>query len=64
MSGRFTDRNVLVTGASTGLGFGAAEQFAAEGATVYITARSAERLAQAAARIGSAAVPVTADVTV
>jgi 3-oxoacyl-[acyl-carrier protein] reductase len=41
-------RRVLVTGASSGLGLGCAQALAAEGASVMIAARSAERLATAA----------------
>jgi NAD(P)-dependent dehydrogenase (short-subunit alcohol dehydrogenase family) len=42
---------VLVTGASSGLGFAAAEGFARLGATVWLVVRSAERGEQARARI-------------
>lgn len=43
--------NVLVTGASTGLGYAAARIFAEEGARVVINSRDAEKLGKAAARI-------------
>lgn len=46
---RFAGQVVVVTGASRGIGFATAERFAAEGATVCITARRAEDL-QAAVR--------------
>jgi 3-oxoacyl-[acyl-carrier protein] reductase len=42
----------LVTGASKGLGLGVAQTLAAEGATVAITSRSGDRIAQAAASLG------------
>jgi dehydrogenase/reductase SDR family member 12 len=42
---------VLVTGASSGLGFAAAEGFARRGATVWLVVRSAERGEQARVRI-------------
>src|SRR5689334_678072 len=57
---------VVVTGASSGFGKGAAQRFAAEGATVVLAARRAELL-QEIAREGQAAggraVPVPTDVT-
>ena len=42
--GQFDEMRVLVTGASSGIGAGLAERFAAEGATVAICARREERL--------------------
>jgi len=73
MSGRLEGRAVLVTGGSTGLGYGAAAQFAAEGATVFIASRRQEEIDTAAAQIteaieqdgsGGAVVPVACDITV
>lgn len=52
-------RVALVTGASRGLGFAAAEALAAEGCRVAISARDPVRLAEAAERIG--AHPIAAD---
>jgi 3-oxoacyl-[acyl-carrier protein] reductase len=49
-------RVALVTGASRGLGFAAAEALAAEGCRVAISARDAGRLEAAAAQIGAHAV--------
>jgi 3-oxoacyl-[acyl-carrier protein] reductase len=46
-------RVALVTGASKGLGFGIARALAAEGATVALASRSAERSAAAAEAIGA-----------
>lgn len=63
MTSRFEGKTVLVTGGSTGLGFGAAERFIAEGAQVVITARRSRDLEAAVERLGDHAVPVPADVT-
>lgn len=54
-------RVALVTGASRGLGFAAAQALAAEGCRVAISARDGDRLAVAASRIG--AHPVVADMS-
>jgi short-subunit dehydrogenase len=50
---RFTDKTVIVTGASSGIGVEAARQFAAEGARVVLAARRKEPLDAAARSIGS-----------
>lgn len=52
--GRFDGKVALVTGASRGIGFAAAERLVAEGARVCITARKPDPLAEAAARLGGA----------
>jgi len=61
------DRTVLVTGASQGLGFAAAQALAAEGARLAIASRSEENLEKAAALLeaesGSAPYVVRADLT-
>jgi NAD(P)-dependent dehydrogenase (short-subunit alcohol dehydrogenase family) len=49
-------RNVLVTGASGGIGRAIAAGFAADGDTVVITGRDADRLARAAAELGVAGI--------
>jgi 3-oxoacyl-[acyl-carrier protein] reductase len=54
-------RRALVTGASSGLGLACAQALAAEGAIVAIAARSAEKLAAAAATLD--AVQIVADVS-
>jgi 3-oxoacyl-[acyl-carrier protein] reductase len=53
----------LVTGGSAGLGYEAARALAAEGARVAIAARDPERLAAAAARLGSGVAAFPADVS-
>lgn len=50
-------RRAWVTGGSRGIGRATAERLTAEGATVVVTARDAERLAAAAAATGAMAVP-------
>lgn len=50
MSGRFSGKSVVVTGASSGMGREIALQFAREGATVVAVARRAERLHSLAAQ--------------
>jgi 3-oxoacyl-[acyl-carrier protein] reductase len=56
-------RTAAVAGASSGLGLASARALAAEGARVAICARTAERVADAAASIGHGAVPIVADVS-
>ena len=63
MSKRFEGRTVVVTGGSSGLGYGTAERLVAEGATVYIVGRRRAELDAAAERLGASAVAVQADVT-
>lgn len=58
-----TGRTVLITGASRGIGAAAARVFAAAGARVVLTARSAEALADLAGEIGEAALAVPCDVS-
>lgn len=50
---RFEGKSVVVTGASSGMGYDIAKQFAAEGATVVAVARRKERLEQLAAETES-----------
>lgn len=53
----------LVTGGSTGIGFGTAKCLAEEGAFVYITGRRKEVLEQAVSKIGESAQAIQADAT-
>ncbi len=54
-------RTALVTGASTGLGLASAQALAAEGVTVALASRSAEKLADAAATIDGDVVTLAVD---
>lgn len=58
-----TDRHIVVTGASSGLGFAVAEALVAEGALVTIVARDRGRTTAAAARLGEDVRVVVADLT-
>lgn len=53
----------IVTGASSGIGAGIAEMFLAEGASVALAARRADRLDANVKRFGGKAIAVTTDVT-
>lgn len=53
----------LVTGGSSGIGFGTAKRLAEEGAFVYITGRRKEVLEQAAAKLGNGVKAVQADIS-
>src|SRR5690349_4051040 len=49
----FTDKNIVITGGSTGIGFATAQAFINTGANVWITGRSADKLQLAAEKISS-----------
>jgi NAD(P)-dependent dehydrogenase (short-subunit alcohol dehydrogenase family) len=51
MAGKVEDKHVLVTGATSGLGYAMAEALLGEGATVAIASRSEAKLEQAAAQL-------------
>ncbi len=53
MTGPLQDKTVLVSGASDGIGAEAARTFAAQGARVLVTGRSADKLAAVADPIGA-----------
>jgi NAD(P)-dependent dehydrogenase (short-subunit alcohol dehydrogenase family) len=63
MSDRLKGKVVLITGATTGIGFGTAKVFAAEGAKLYITGRRQDVLDKAVAEIGGDVTGITADST-
>ncbi|GAB3094460.1 SDR family oxidoreductase [Lysobacter terrae] len=58
---RFTNKTVLVTGGSSGIGLAAAKAFADEGARVVITGRDAAALEQAKTVLGSNVVALRSD---
>ena len=58
-----TDKVVLVTGASRGIGEAAARAFAEAGAKVALLARSGDRIAEIAGEIGEAALAIPCDVS-
>jgi NAD(P)-dependent dehydrogenase (short-subunit alcohol dehydrogenase family) len=62
MSGRFDGKVAWVSGASSGIGRGAAERLAAEGAKVLLLGRDQARLTEAAASAGNGAVTAAFDV--
>ena len=49
----FKNKNVVITGGSTGIGFSTAQAFIQSGANVWITGRNAENLQQASKKINS-----------
>ncbi|MEW6211051.1 MAG: SDR family oxidoreductase [Acidobacteriota bacterium] len=66
MMGKLDGRIALITGASRGIGRGIAEGFAAEGASVILTARSQDQLIQLARSLeeqGTDVLALAADVT-
>ena len=62
--GQLSGKTALVTGGSTGIGLAAAQRFAAEGATVFVTGRRQAQLDEAVASIGPAAIGIRSDITV
>lgn len=63
MSGRLEGHNVLVTGATSGLGLGAARLIAEEGGTVILAARREDELQKVADELGDSALAVQCDIT-
>jgi NAD(P)-dependent dehydrogenase (short-subunit alcohol dehydrogenase family) len=62
-NGQLQGRVALVTGGTTGLGYGAAERLIEEGAFVYITGRRQNVLDEAATKLGASAKGLQADAT-
>jgi NAD(P)-dependent dehydrogenase (short-subunit alcohol dehydrogenase family) len=62
MDRKLEGKVAVVTGGSAGIGLGIAQEFVAEGATVFITGRRQEELDKAVKSMGSAAIGVCGDV--
>lgn len=60
---RYEGKVAVITGGNSGIGYAAAERLRAEGAEVIIVGRSAEKVAEARARLGDDVVGLTADVS-
>lgn len=50
---KFNNKTVVITGGNSGMGLSTAQHFLAEGAEVFITGRSADKLKQAAGHLGN-----------
>ncbi|MER7501123.1 SDR family oxidoreductase [Nonomuraea pusilla] len=59
--GRLAGKHALITGGTSGIGLETAREFLAEGATVAITGRSRERLAEAARQLDGPLLPIVSD---
>jgi NAD(P)-dependent dehydrogenase (short-subunit alcohol dehydrogenase family) len=60
---RFTNKIVVITGGTSGIGLAAARQFIREGAKVVVTGRSRQSVDSAQNEVGTNGLAITADVT-
>ena len=60
---RFTNKIVVITGGTSGIGLAAAKQFIKQGAKVVLTGRSPQSVGDAQKEIGDDGVAIAADVT-
>ena len=60
---RFTNKIVVITGGTSGIGLAAAKQFIKEGAKVVVTGRNSQSVDDAQNEIGANGVAIAADVT-
>jgi NAD(P)-dependent dehydrogenase (short-subunit alcohol dehydrogenase family) len=60
---RFTNKIVVITGGTSGIGLAAARQFLKEGATVVVIGRSPRSVGDAQKEIGANGLAIAADVT-
>jgi NAD(P)-dependent dehydrogenase (short-subunit alcohol dehydrogenase family) len=61
MAGKYEGKTAVITGASTGIGLAAAQQFVREGGTAIITARSQAALDAAVKELGPKAIALQSD---
>jgi NAD(P)-dependent dehydrogenase (short-subunit alcohol dehydrogenase family) len=60
---RFTDKVVVITGGTSGIGLAAARRFIKEGAKVVVTGRNRQSVSDAQKELGANGVAIAADVT-